>query len=388
MKIAIITSGLLPVPAVSGGAIETLIDNFIKQNEIEKKTNIDIYSIYNLKSKKIINKNEYKYTKYIYINPLGNMMLKVINKIFKKNIQTNLLYQKEILKIINKKQYDYIIIENYPELVLNINSTKIIPYIHSDVFNIETKNAKEILSKSYKVISVSDFIKKRIIEIDKKQENKVYTVYNSIDFGNIENDDYEIYRKEYRGKYHIGKEDFVFCYSGRISPEKGVLELVRAFKKSNIQGSKLLLVGGIWYGCNKSNDYLEKIKKEANKNTIFAGYVTHKEMNKLLCATDVGVVPSICNEAAGLSVVEFMNTGNIVVASNMGGIGEYLNKEDNYLVDYRNTDQFINDLSDTMKKTYDEKIKNERIKKSNIIFSRKFSVSENYNEVIKVLKER
>ncbi len=32
----------------------------------------------------------------------------------------------------------------------------------------------------------------------------------------------------------------------------------------------------------------------------------HNEIEKYLCASDIGLVPSICNEAAGLSVVEFM----------------------------------------------------------------------------------
>ena len=35
--IAIITTGLLPVPSVMGGAVENLVQNFIDENEREKK---------------------------------------------------------------------------------------------------------------------------------------------------------------------------------------------------------------------------------------------------------------------------------------------------------------------------------------------------------------
>ncbi len=32
MKFAVITSGFLPVPATKGGAVENLIENFLKMN--------------------------------------------------------------------------------------------------------------------------------------------------------------------------------------------------------------------------------------------------------------------------------------------------------------------------------------------------------------------
>ena len=37
MKLAIVTRGDLPVPAVKGGAVESLIDLFINQNELYKE---------------------------------------------------------------------------------------------------------------------------------------------------------------------------------------------------------------------------------------------------------------------------------------------------------------------------------------------------------------
>ena len=44
MKIAIITSGILPVPAVQGGAVENLIDFYLEYNDIHKLHDITIYS--------------------------------------------------------------------------------------------------------------------------------------------------------------------------------------------------------------------------------------------------------------------------------------------------------------------------------------------------------
>lgn len=386
MKIAIITSGLLPLPATKGGAIETLIDTLVLENEKYKKLDITIYSISDKESKKQANKNNYKSTKYTYINVLPNLIIRFINKLLRKNIAINTYYQKKVIKLVKKVSYDYIIIENYPELVLQLENKKVIPYIHSDVFNIDTKNCKEILKYCYKVITVSNFIKNRVLDIDKTSINKVVTVYNSIDFDSISKEESDNYRNIIREKYGINNNDFVYAFSGRISKEKGVLELVKAFNKANIPNKKLLIIGGIWYGSKRTNSYLNELQSISGDNIIYTGYVEHKYIKKILCSTDVGVVPSICNEAAGLSVVEFMNTGNVVVAANMGGIKEYLNTEDNYLVEYKNQSQFIDELSLSLEKCYNNKDNISNIKNSNLNFSKKFSIEENYKQIINVLE--
>lgn len=387
MKIAFITSGLLPIPASKGGAIETLLDSFIEENERNNKNiEIVVYSIYDKDAKKMSKDLNYKKAKYKYINSFSNFVIRVINKLLKKNLPINLVYQKTVLKKINQEKYDYVIVENYPELVLNIKDQKVIPYIHSDVFNVGTENSLNILSKSYKVITVSNFIRNRVVEIDKTQANKVYVVYNSIDFKQISIDEQKNIRKLIRDKYNIDNNDFVYAFSGRLSKEKGVLECLKAFNKISVPQKKLLIIGGIWYGSKKKNDYLSELEKNSDNNVIYTGYVKHNEMQNILYSIDVGIVPSICNEAAGLSVVEFMNTNNLVVASNMGGISEYLNIDDNFLIDYRNEEQYINDLALGMKESYNKLNSDEIVKEKNYLYSKKFSVEENYKNIINVLE--
>jgi len=382
MKVAIITSGLLPIPAVKGGAIETLLDSFIIENEKSKKLDLDIYSIDDRKIDKKIKKDK---TNYIYINNLSNFIIRVINKIFKKNIPINKYYQKKVIRKINQKNYDFVIVENYPELVLSLKKFKVIPYIHSDVFNKDIYNANEILENCYKVITVSNFINMRVVEINKKYKNKVITVYNSIDFDTINDDDYIKYRNYYRNKYNIDKNDYVYAFSGRISKEKGVLELIKAFNKINVPNKKLLVIGGIWYGSKKKNDYLIELEQISNDKVIYTGYVEHNMINKILCATDVGVVPSICNEAAGLSVVEFMNLKNIVVASNMGGIKEYLNIKSNYLVECN--ENFVENLKESLEKCY-QCLDIKKRQDENYKYSLNFIAKKNYQDIINVLGSR
>ena len=45
MKIAILTSGILPVPAVQGGAVENLIDFYLAYNNQRQLHDITVYSV-------------------------------------------------------------------------------------------------------------------------------------------------------------------------------------------------------------------------------------------------------------------------------------------------------------------------------------------------------
>jgi hypothetical protein len=44
MKLAVLTCGLLPIPAVQGGAVENLIDFYLEYNDTHKLHDITVYS--------------------------------------------------------------------------------------------------------------------------------------------------------------------------------------------------------------------------------------------------------------------------------------------------------------------------------------------------------
>ena len=64
-KVCFITSNLLPVPNVKGGAIETIMTNIITEQEKQEKLDITIVSIYDKNAE--IESKKYKKTKFIYI---------------------------------------------------------------------------------------------------------------------------------------------------------------------------------------------------------------------------------------------------------------------------------------------------------------------------------
>ena len=87
MKILLVASEWLPVPAVEGGAIETLVEAYLNYNEKIYHDSIDVYSI---ATKIDIDLSNYQYTNFIYIKNntfmylLKKVYYKLINNVFKK----------------------------------------------------------------------------------------------------------------------------------------------------------------------------------------------------------------------------------------------------------------------------------------------------------------
>ena len=76
MSLAVITSGFLPVPASKGGAVESLLENFIKKNEEYKKIKITVFSIKDKKAVEISRK--YENSEFIFIKP--NIIVESLDK--------------------------------------------------------------------------------------------------------------------------------------------------------------------------------------------------------------------------------------------------------------------------------------------------------------------
>ena len=157
MKILIVSDGSLPIPAVQGGAVETLITSYIDENERIYHDNIDVISSPVPKDLKV---KKYKYTNFIYLkrqsnNSLYNIICRFSKKYLKKYIGTHYL-NKAIKKIKNKK-YDVIISENetlFPIVLKKKFDSKIILHLHNDRLNPNTKFYKEIINSTDKIFAI------------------------------------------------------------------------------------------------------------------------------------------------------------------------------------------------------------------------------------------
>lgn len=346
MKIAFIANGKLPVPASQGGAVETLIQILINNNEKNHKHDITVYTSYDAKSKEMSKK--YKFTKFIFIETndieykIGKVLRYIINRIPRIYIGNKFVNRLEKKIEFYREEYDYVIVENSPEYGLKLKkyfSQNLILHLHNDFLNKNKYLSYKILNSYKKIFTLSNYINSRVQEIDTSFKN-IYTVYNGIDFEKFNR---ECNIDELRKKYNINEEDFVFLYTGRIVPEKGVKELILAFNKiSNSNKLKLLIVGDISCKNNKNKKYINEIKNIAklhSHNIIFAGYVDYENIQKYYYLANVGVIPSIWEEPFALTVIENLASGNPVIVSKSGGMPEIVNdkcaiivnKDENYI---------------------------------------------------------
>lgn len=344
MKIAIATFADLPNPPVKGGAVEALLDDLCRVNETKKQFDIDLFTIYDDEAYEAAKK--YQNTKFIFCRKHKDRKIckkNIVYKLFHKIIPNKTML--EILSQINQNQYDYIIVTSINremKYIFEKLSSKVIWYLHADPLSVlDTETVKSIVEKAYAVIAVSDFVKEQIRQISFKEN--LLTVRNVTDLVPIEASKEDEVRREFREKLGISLEDMLYVYVGRITPIKGIYELVQAFINVNALDAKLLIVGS---PSNKEEEnYLEKIKSIDNQNVYYYGYVEHNDLNKIFCLADCIVVPSTCKEAAALTVLEASICDRPLIATNIGGIPEYV-ASDTILVEYN--DKFIENLMEAL----------------------------------------
>ena len=328
MKIAILTSGILPVPAVKGGAVENLIDFYLDYNNCHRLYDITVYSVWHPEVKNHPSlKSEVNH--YVYIN-VTNWWARIRKYIYKELHPHGYYHYSieyflhEIKKNIKKENFDLIIIENRPGFILSLDRSSDTTYflhLHNDFLNQATKRAMEIYDSFDRIINVSNFITNRVnlIRIACK---KGTTVYNAINI-NLFSHEETIMRNQLGLSIH----DFIVAYSGRLNEEKGILPLIQAIKQlGSIPNCKLLIIGASSYGKDKRpTPFIKQLMKEAEsikEQVIFTGFINYQQVPSYLKMADIAIVPSMWEEPFGLTVVEAMAAGLPLITTRSGGIPE------------------------------------------------------------------
>jgi len=331
MRIAILTSGILPVPSVLGGAVENLIDFYLKYNDDHHLHDITVYSV----NHPLVHRHpalQSKANHYYYID-VDSLWAKIKRKIYSykkvKDMPYNFFigyYFEQSLKHIAKQDYDIIILENRPGYALrlsNYTQAKIIYHLHNDLLTNKTPDYQRIYQAATTIITVSNYISNQVKTIN-SNDSKCITVYNGIDLDSFSSDN-----KSYINRNHLGfqDDDFIIVYSGRINKDKGISELIDALLKlSKYPKIKLLVLGSSFFGnASSDNDFALSLKEKAwglQNRISFTGFVPYHEVPSYLHIADVAVLPSMWEEPFGLTILESMAAGIPLITTNSGGIPE------------------------------------------------------------------
>jgi glycosyltransferase involved in cell wall biosynthesis len=109
----------------------------------------------------------------------------------------------------------------------------------------------------------------------------------------------------------------------RLVPRMGLEVLIRAWARVNHAGWRLQIVGS---GPQLEN--LESLVQDLrlSDSVCFEGYVPDDQLAFLYAAATASIIPSIELEGFGLVALESLAAGTPVLATNTGGLGEFLSR--------------------------------------------------------------
>lgn len=348
-KICIITQGMLPVPAVKGGAVETLVEYILNCNEIAKKLDITVLSVEDEEAE--MKSKSYKCTKFVYFKKRKkeyNRCLMLFYRILKKAdiyIPPYLEYI-DIFRFLkeNAQKYDLCVYEGGPTTQLPalnkyVEKDKLLMHLHWDGMG-----NKRLDSCFSKLISISDYIGKCWKNASGCSDDKIKLLPNCVDIAKFNKKVTEEEKEDLRKQLNIEKSDYVLIFVGRIVKDKGVLELIKAYQLLTQKNVKLLLIGSANFGKKTFTSYEKEVVEmieHSNKPIIKTGYVHQDELYKYYAISDLAIMPSQFQEPAGLVALEALATGTPLVATRVGGLPEYVSDECAILVD-KNEEQIMN----------------------------------------------
>ena len=194
----------------------------------------------------------------------------------------------------------------------------------------------------------SEASKKQLIE-EGANKKKICVIYNGIvdDGKRLTQAQIKIFKKQ----LNIMKNDLIFSTIANFIPYKNHYITIRAAEKlAKITTKfKILLIGG-----NSNNDYLKMLKLEVKKrklqNYIFFFPQQIENLYKFFNISDVGISSSK-EEGFSNTIIEFLNYGKPVIATDVGGNPEVINRDNGILI--KNDDEV--DLFNAMFKCFSNK---------------------------------
>ena len=331
--------GVMPVPAVYGGAIETLIESIVKQYDINDGFQLTVFSVYHKDAVK--KSRQYPNVRFVwthtntFFNLSKHAVFLAIRELTGKTVRVLQRHYNEIAPVIQNEKFDLLIVEGGDEkAVIDIAKgyTRDQLVFHAHVHFIPKP---EVVRGFGHMIGVSEFVTREYMMVCNVPV-KPHVLKNAIDIKKFNKHVSEDEKNKVRKRLGLSEDDFVILFVGRIIQVKGILELMHAITGINNEKVKLLVVGSANFGKWEFSPYANKVKKFYQKHQdqiIFTGYVDNSEVYQYASVADIQCVPSLWEEAAGLVVLEAMAEGLPLIITRSGGMIEYIDVSTSLIID-------------------------------------------------------
>lgn len=319
---------------MKGGAVQTLTNFLMDENELQQKFAFDVFSPRNRQAH--IKATEYRHSNVHFCFDAGIIRF-ATNVAFKLRLPVDLghvMMPHKVKRYLQTAQYDAVFVNGYvrglPTVLELVNGRAPVFMEHhvvTDIINEKSIDGKMIFEKCEKLAFVSQYACEKANTDNLCWNSKIVCFTNAINLAEYKNISQN--RESIRHELRLSESDVVFVFVGRFVAQKGVYELIRAFVKANQRYSniKLLVIGGNTYSGKKIAPYMNQCHEAAKisgESIHFLGSIPKEEVPHYLGVSDVGCIPSICEEACGLTGIEYMAAGLPVLTTDAGGIKEYI----------------------------------------------------------------
>lgn len=234
-----------------------------------------------------------------------------------------------------------------------VRSSTLSPIIFWFKFLLYRLVIKSAIYRSKKIIAVSEFTKKDILENYKKiSPEKIEVTYEACE-GDLLQSPYE--DSKILERYDIIKPYIV--YVGNAYPHKNLERLAIAFQEviENKKNLKLVLVGNEDYFYRRLKNF---VRDKKINNIVFAGYVPDHDLDTIYFNAEIFIWPSLY-EGFGLPPLEAMVGGVPVVSSDHPCMKEILGDSAYYFNGRKKKE-----MAESIKKILDsEELRNDLIRK-------------------------
>ena len=328
--IVLIGGPKLPIPPTMGGAVQALVwDGLIKRNEETPQAHFVVFSPY--EEKAALLSQGLKETEFVYIRPSSfsclldkavSLFLKLIGK-SKRLISYGYIFRtlsycskaKRFLKRIDARHY---VVENsvptFRALKRVLRNGKNKVFFHSHALPSSLYGSRKIFKRASGILAVSNYIADAWHRLLPGVDTAI--LHNCIDPSTFT-----------PARVPSNEKVKILCVA-RISPEKGILELLRAYSRMTLRRQvELTLAGAAFYETKMMTEYEKQaidFIKENRLDVKLLGHVPYSKIPELYQKADIVVVPSTGPDAAPLAAIEALSCGKALVTSNSGGIPEYV----------------------------------------------------------------